>query len=135
MKTVNYVCTHPMFSAGPSAPTPRPYVEVIVRRPSDGQGHRVSCLLDSGSDVTILDTGVANHLGFYAGSLPQISVAGITGTVSYGAATADLEFAGTQIQTLVLLGPANPPVLGRSSLFATGANLEIGLEDSLWLHT
>ncbi len=137
MKSVSYVCSYPMLvdAAQPPGAVGRPWIEVNVLN-SAGTSRRLWCLVDSGSDATILDLATASHLGVYLDQLPQRWFNTAGGSIVFGLlANVDIEFAGTQLTTDVLFGSIKPPVLGRDALFDAGLGLEVGFVRQEWHHT
>jgi hypothetical protein len=118
-----------------SATNLRPFADVVLIGPT-GSSYTIQCLVDTGSDHTILPLGLATSVGIIP-SGPLVSVAAAGGTrVSFQShAPADLVIEGYTIRGVtILLSPFSAiggftPILGRKHLINA---FDFGFDTKEW---
>ena len=140
MAQFNFRCSLHPYVANPGShkgfTVARPWVEVHAsiggRTPQ-----KVWCLVDTGSDQTILDRGTARALGLSPGRLPQRSVSlGNNMSASFGMQPGvKLDFAGTSVSVTVAFGVVAAPLLGRDALLNQPRSVVAGFDAKQWHHT
>ena len=99
--------------------------------------HRVWCLVDTGSDQTILDRATARALGLKPGQLPQRQISlGNNASASFGIQPGvRLGFAGTSVFVTVAFGVVAAPLLGRDALLDQPQSVVAAFDARQWHHT
>ncbi|GAA4609401.1 hypothetical protein BJY16_007307 [Actinoplanes octamycinicus] len=140
MTTVVYACDrHPYLSGPggrPAAAVARPWAEVAVWW-NGTRSHRVLCLVDTGADFTVLDTGTAADLGIIPVQLPprRFQLADGAWAIYGEQSGVQLSFAGTTVTGAVLFGGNGPAILGRDVLLSAPRSLDLGFDSRGWKHT
>lgn len=107
-----------------SAPARQPLVSVEFAA-TDARGVlrgslKTVAMIDSGADLTVLDTSLAQILGIDLSKLPAHTVKGVTGQASSYNATLLLRLCGRWLPVAACFVPGvDTPLLGRQDIFDT----------------
>ena len=128
--TVSFATHLPWNRSATNAPqVNRPYAEVLV-----GPNRlRVWCLVDSGADKIMLDSGLAGQAGVSLAGTPSYPVTTAGGLVTVNEVTGvSLEIEGNPITDDCLFAPGAMPLLGRVTFL--NAFKGVGLDINGWLY-
>jgi len=128
--TITFTAHYPWNRPSSGAPhTNRPYAEVLV----GPHKVRVWCLVDSGADRILLDSGLAPSAGVSLAASKKYSVSTAGGLLTVDeVSTVALDIEGASIVDTCLFAPGAMPLLGRVTLLNA---FQFGLDNKGWLHT
>jgi predicted aspartyl protease len=128
--TIAFAAHHPWNRSQPGAPQDnRPYAEVLV----GPNRARIFCLVDSGADRILLDSGFAAKAGVNLGAASRYRVQTVGGPITVDEVTSvALEIEGIALTDTCLFAVGAMPLLGRVTFLNA---FKAGFDPHGWLHS
>ncbi|PIU55412.1 MAG: hypothetical protein COS88_04635 [Chloroflexi bacterium CG07_land_8_20_14_0_80_51_10] len=96
----------------------RPMADILVKKRNEDKWYRISMIIDSGADVTLLPSMYASLLGIELGNCKSYDMRGVGGTTNIYLSNLDVELDNLRMNMKVGFIAGNiPPLMGRADFF------------------